>query len=141
MASGLSCPHSLAVRDGRVYCCSSTRGDLIEFEEDGRDQLVETNRWSVADAHFLRGALPHDNGWFLGGSTIRHENTSDMSLFDLDTATGRATKLFVAQAGEIYDVLPWRDEIVRPLAQLLNNLPATVSDSNAYPEKVGLPEF
>lgn len=141
VASGLSCPHSLVVRDDKVYCCSSTEGDLIEFKEDGRGRLAETNRWKVADKHFLRGALPHETGWFLGGSTIRHENTSDMSLFHLDPATDRVAKMFVGGAGEIYDVLPWKDEIVRPLARALNNLPVTVTDDNQYPEKIALPEF
>lgn len=141
VASGLSCPHSLHVKDGKVYCCSSTEGDFIEFEENERGLLTETNRWRVADTHFLRGALPNDHGWFLGGSTIRHENRSDMSLFDLNTDTGRAEKLFVGKAGEIYDVLPWKDEIIRPLTRLLNQLPATVEDANTYPDKVPLPEF
>ena len=141
VANGLSCPHSLNVRDGRVYCCSSTEGDFIEFEEDGRDRLVETNRWQVADKHFLRGALAHDAGWFLGGSTIRHENTSDMSLFDLDVSANKVTKMFVGQAGEIYDVLPWKDEIVRPLARVLNGLSVSVHDDNVYPPKVDLPEL
>ncbi len=141
VASGLHCPHSLKPHAGRLYCCSSMEGSFIALEEDARGQLRESHRWDVTSEHFLRGALRHEHGWFLGGSTIRHRNTSSLALFDLHEESGAVTAMPVANAGEVYEILPWDDAIMRPLTATLNALPATIEDDNVYPQKVNLPRF
>jgi hypothetical protein len=47
----------------------------------------------------------------------------------------------VAAAGEIYDVLPWDDSIMRTLVPAINALPSNDWDENEYPKPMGLPDF
>ena len=143
VASGLNCPHSLVRHGDHVYCCSSSQGDFYQFSPTPHGLLQETARWHVTDAHFLRGALHDGTHWLLGGSSVRREaGASPMSLYRFDQGSGEAECMKVAGAGEIYDILPWDDEIMRPLAGLINSIPpADWGDGNTYPEVVDLPAF
>lgn len=134
LAGGLSCPHSLVWHGDSLYCCASATGEFIRFSFNARGMLVEQETRHVTDAHFLRGALPlGDGSWILGGSHIRHVEGSGMALYRLEV-DGNITALPVAAAGEIYDILPWRDEIMRPVAGLMASLPPDFADEdNIYP--------
>ena len=139
VATGLSCPHSLQQHDGKIYCCSSKDGTFIELLEHENGVLHETRRVCITNTHFLRGALKHENGWFLGGSSVRRgAGHSPMTVFDYNAETGETRGLPVAGAGEIYEIIPWRDEIMPPLVEVINALPVSVEDKNTYPSKVPL---
>lgn len=142
-AAGLNCPHSLVRHGDAVYCCSSSQGDFYRFTPTEHGLLYETARWHVTDDHFLRGALHDGSGWLLGGSSVRRQTgQSPMSLYRFDEATGRAECMKVAGAGEIYDILPWDDAVMRPLAGVINAIPpADRDDGNDYPDTVDLPAF
>jgi len=111
---GWNHPHSLVYRDGHLHLCSAAAGvfHACAFTDDGT--LVERRRVPVTQTHFLRGAWHSGDGWFLGGSTSRHGEVMarDMAVYFLDDASGRCTSKAVPGAGEIYDVLPWRDDLL-----------------------------
>lgn len=138
VASGLSCPHSLREHNGKIYCCSSSDGEFIELTEHDNGQLYETDRTKITEQQFLRGALKHEDGWFLGGSSIRKGDTSPMMLFNYHPENRGIDPLYVANAGEIYEVLPWKDEIMIPLVETINALPVSHEDENVYPPKIPL---
>ena len=141
VASGLDFPHSLSIEDDKLYCCSAFTGELIEFSRNARGTFNFSKSWKVTDKKFLRGALRRDGIWFLGGSSGRGEGEekSPMSLLRLDMSTGEVLEMWVAAVGEIYDVLPWHDEIVRPLVDVMNNLPVQDLDCGDYPAVIDLP--
>lgn len=134
LAGGLSCPHSLVWHQDSLYCCASATGDFIRFVFNERGMLIEKEARHISDAHFLRGALPlPDGSWVLGGSHIRHVEGSGMVLYRLATGGGISI-LPVAPVGEVYDILPWRDDIMRPVAGLMASLPPAFADEdNTYP--------
>lgn len=139
VACGISCPHSLVESDGKVYCCSSLDGKFIELAKSHNGTLSPSSVWNIANSHFLRGALRHDQGWYLGGSAFRRQGTgSSMVLFDLEPETSAIRTMKVANAGEIYDILPWSDRIMGPVVDVIDRLPPTIADDNAYPPKVSL---
>lgn len=128
LAGGLSCPHSLVWHENRLYCCASATGDFIRFAYNTRGMLVEEETLHITDKHFLRGALPlKDGDWLLGGSHMRRDEGAGMALYRL-SASGKITMLPVARSGEIYDILPWRDEVMRPVAALISTLPPAFFD-------------
>lgn len=138
VASGLNCPHSLCVREGNVYCCSSARGEFYRFQPDERGQLRQTRRWKITDRHFLRGALRVENGWVLGGSSRRHEaEGGGMALYFLDDAGG-VELLPVAGVGEIYDILPWDAQCMPDLTQAILRLPVLDMEGE-FPPRCSLP--
>lgn len=142
LASGLNCPHSLVEHKGHVYCCSSSRGEFLQYTVQPNGLLYESTRWKISDSHFVRGALHDGERWLLGGSSVRHlREQSPMSLYTLDEASGKVTCAAVAGAGEIYDVLPWDDAVMQALVPVINALPPNDWDENVYPEPMGLPDF
>jgi len=138
VASGLSCPHSLREHEGKVYCCSSNEGTFIELAEHDNGQLYETDRAHITDQHFLRGALRHEGGWFLGGSSNRKSKSSAATLFNYRPHERAVEPLHVAKCGEIYEVLPWKEEIMEPLIETINSLPVVYEDGATYPPRVAL---
>jgi hypothetical protein len=142
VAAGLDCPHSLNLIDDRLYCCSSRGGEFLEFALTGRGMFSEERIWPVTKRHFLRGALKDQDGsWLLGGSSLRGRDgrVSGAALFRLEPGSGAVRQMHVAKVGEIYEVLPWRDEVMRPLANVLGGLPPDQSDCQDYPAVVDLP--
>lgn len=136
VASGLSCPHSLHARDDALYCCSSLNGSFVRMERAPGGTYATSHLWNITDDHFLRGALPHETGWFLGGSCIRTKaERSGMAVFHFDESTGAVDTMKVAPAGEIYDILPWDDAIMQPLMRVIDQIPASDWDENEYPPK------
>ena len=138
VASGLSCPHTLKEHNGRIYCCSSKDGDFIEFSELENGQLFESNRVSITKSNFLRGALRRDEAWFLGGSSVRSRADVPMVLFHHHPKRCGIQSFHVANAGEIYEILPWKDEIMNDLVDTINDLPVCCEDENNYPPKIPL---
>ena len=125
VGSGLNCPHSLALHNGDIYCCSSSTGMFYRLHEaeNGVLQLVES--WHVTTSHFLRGCLRVSDGWILGGSSRRHNqqaNEGGMVLFHLSDS-GNISVYPVAAVGEIYDIIPWPRAIMPMVAQQILNLP------------------
>lgn len=128
LAGGLSCPHSLVWHEDRLYCCASATGDFMRFAYNAHGMLVEEERVHITDGHFLRGALPLEDGaWLLGGSHIRSDQGAGMVLFHLG-ADNSVETLRVAGAGEIYDILPWNGAVMRPVAALMRDLPPVFAD-------------
>ena len=131
---GLDCPHSLVWHQERLYCCASATGDFVRFGYSEHGTLCEEARIPITKEYFLRGALPLANGdWLLGGSSVRKQSSKGMGLL-LYGADGSVSDLHVAAAGEIYDILPWDDALMRPLARLMNELPPIFDDGeNVFP--------
>jgi hypothetical protein len=123
LACGLNQPHSLAAHEGRIFCCSSATGSFLEFSYTDRGLLRETGHRKVTDEHFLRGALRAGDGWFLGGSSIRRgRDRTPMAVYRLSDS-GEIESRKAAKVGEIYDVLPWREEVMADLIPVMNALP------------------
>lgn len=125
VASGLNCPHSLALHEGHIYCCSSSTGMFYRLQEAENGVLQICKSWHVTDSHFLRGCLRVNDGWILGGSSRRYaknDNDGGMVLFHLDDA-GTITTYPVAAVGEIYDIISWPDAIMPSVAKHILSLP------------------
>lgn len=120
VACGLNHPHSVTADGDGVCVCSSATGEFVRFEFDHRGRLQETSSIEVTTSHFLRGALRAETGWFLGGSATRHGDVvaDHAALFHLDTATGKVTSRPLPFGGEIYDILPWRENVIDSLLEL-----------------------
>jgi hypothetical protein len=133
-ASGLSCPHSLIWHEDRLYCCSSATGEFIRLRHNGYGGFVEEERRFITNEHFLRGALPLEDGsWILGGSHIRRVDSKGMAVFRLHP-DGRLETFRVAPVGEIYDILPWDPAIMEPVAETMLSLPPDYAEEgNEYP--------
>ena len=114
---GFNHPHSLNYVDDRLYLCSSATGVFHVCELDPDGTVRETGRFQVTNDHFLRGAYNTDGGWYLGGSSTRHgEVMADtIEIYRLETDTGRVEKRSIPGNGEIYDILPWRDDVMQPI--------------------------
>ncbi len=114
---GLNHPHSLTYKHPYLYVCSSATGEFHVFEFNKNGILREKQRYRICNNHFLRGALYTKMGWFLGGSCRRHEEVISKNmkiyLFNQDTCSveGRVLDMW----GEIYDILPWREDILEPI--------------------------
>lgn len=134
VACGLCCPHSLVWRDGALYCCSSAEGRFLRLAPGPNKTFVQDKSIQVTSEHFLRGALPVEDGWYLGGSSRRHDDgsKSGMALFHLDEA-GRTRQWNVAQCGEIYEILPWDDAVMPRITRMVTQLPAQEWDDQEYP--------
>ena len=134
LAGGLSCPHSLVWHKDRLYCCASATGDFLGFAYNAHGLLVEEERIHITDDHFLRGALPLDDGsWLLGGSHIRTDQSTGMALYHLHK-NGGIEALHVAAAGEIYDILPWNGAVMGPVSAAMRQLPPLFADGEqAFP--------
>ena len=65
----------------------------------------------------MRGAYFVDNGWFLGGSTRRHDELlgGNVEIYYFDTLAETVQKKEIPGQGEIYEILPWKDEIMTPI--------------------------
>ncbi len=125
VASGLNCPHSMVEHDGCIYCCSSSTGTLYRFTPALNGSLNFDKEWHITENHFLRGALRVADGWILGGSSRREKDTqtqSGMAIFHLND-NGELNEHQVAPVGEIYDILPWNNYIMRGVAKQCMLLP------------------
>lgn len=135
VACGLECPHSLVWHAGSLYCCASACGEFVRLAPTSRGQFVEEERIAVTASHFLRGALPlEDGGWILGGSVARRtDNNAGMELYHLDGKGGLET-IPVGPVGEIYDILPWNQEIMLPVSRYMRSLPPVLGvEGKEYP--------
>jgi hypothetical protein len=67
----------------------------------------------------LRGACFFDNSWFIGGSTFRHDKliADNIEIYYFDALTQTVQKKEIQGKGEIYDILPWIDEIMKPIVK------------------------
>ena len=139
VATGLDCPHSLVRHDGDLYCCSSSRGDFCHLRADSNGIFTIADRTKVTDSHFLRGAVRLDDGWLLGGSSRRRqENGVGMCLYHL-ADNGHVEFLPLAGPGEVYDILPWPDDIMPGIADRLDQLPVLEELEGVFPERCSLP--
>ncbi len=116
---GFNHPHSLQYVDPFFYVCSSSTGvfHVCSFTKSG--ELTEKSRFDITDDHFLRGAYKASDGWFLGGSSFRHGMTisNSMEVYFLKESNGEIEKKALGISGEIYDILPWNDEILQPIIE------------------------
>lgn len=114
---GFNHPHSLNYVDDRLTLCSSATGVFHVCELEWHGLVREARRYQVTEDHFLRGACRCDGGWFLGGSSTRHGQvmSNTIEIYRLETATGRVERRSIPGTGEIYDILPWREEVMQPL--------------------------
>ena len=142
VALNLSCPHTLTSYDGDVYCCASATGEWIKFKAIG-DELQAAIRTHVTPSHFLRGALRYQDGWILGGSSKRHAEGLGMQLYFLPDG-GTPSILWGGGEGEIYDILPWDDDLMPAICDYLHKapeLPLEYEDDQAedFPPRCSLP--
>ncbi len=146
VGAGLDCPHSLVWHTDRLYCCASATGEFVRLAPQVRGervQFVEEERILISEHHFLRGALPLDDGrWVLGGSSARRtENARGMALFVLQP-DGGTQRLDLGAVGEIYDILPWQQDIMLPVAACLRALPPDLAEEGLkYPPPCEAPEY
>lgn len=138
---GLACPHSLVWHNDRLYCCSSATGEFLRLRRTEQGIFVEEERKLITTEHFLRGALPLEDGrWILGGSSLRKADRAGMGVFIL-SPDGSIETIPVAPAGEIYDILPWEQSIMKPVSELMLKLPPEFAEEgNEYPAPCKLPE-
>lgn len=116
---GFNHPHSLQYVNPFFYLCSSATGifHVCNFTKSG--ELTEEMQFKISDDHFLRSAYKDHDSWYLGGSSVRHGEvvSNSMEIYHFKEATGRIEKKSLGIPGEIYDILPWKDEIMQPIAQ------------------------
>lgn len=140
VATGLNCPHSLVGYEGDIYCCSSAMGELCQLRPDTDGSYQFVRKIKVTDSHFLRGLLRIDGGWLLGGSSSRRQKDGiGMCLYFLSD-TGDVEYLPLAWPGEIYDILPWEDDLMPAIADRLYNLPVIEGLDGEFPELCKLPD-
>jgi hypothetical protein len=98
---GVNHPHSLTFQSPYLYLCSSATGDFHQFEFDDFGILREINRIHVTDRHFLRGVHRVDDGWLLGGSSVRHGEVMERTtaLYHLNEATWKVESRTVGGGG------------------------------------------
>ncbi len=137
-ASGLDCPHSLALRDDNVYCCSSAAGTFLGYSPDKHGLLREVERCKVTDTHFLRGCLRLDTGWLLGGSSLRRRKDGGGMVLFLLSDTGDVRRLPVGGPGEIYDIIPWDGTIMPGICRMLLRTPGMDLEGE-FPPRCALP--
>ncbi len=114
---GFNHPHSLHYVDPCLYVCSSATGQFHRCKFIKGGLLVEDMHYKVTDDHFLRGAYKLDNGWFLGGSTVRHGEvlSRNMEIYYLNEISGEIEKKSIGIPGEIYDILPYKEDIMQSI--------------------------
>jgi len=141
LACGLDCPHSLLWHKDRLWCCSSSTGDLVRLAFTGNGRLHEEERIHITSDHFLRGIMPLEDGSLLmGGSSLRRQNGKGMALLRL-MSDGGIREYPVAPAGEIYDILPWQYAMMRSICPQITALPPVLGDPDQkYPPPCILPE-
>ena len=117
-----------------LLSCVNTVVSLIGFDlETGagfwfapEGFLREEERTFITSDYFLRGALPLEDGsMLLGGSSLRRENGKGMAVLRL-MPNGAVHEYPLAPAGEIYDILPWQNRLMRPVVRGHFN-PASIS--------------
>jgi hypothetical protein len=114
---GFNHPHSLNYIDPFLYLCSASTGTFSVCEFSGTGTLIEKAQRKITEDHFLRGACYMQDGWFLGGSTFRHEQliAENVEIYYFNILTETIQKKEIQGKGEIYDILPWKDEIMAPI--------------------------
>ena len=121
---GFDQPHSLHyVPPNHLYLCSSGTGIFHMCELDRGGLVRQRREYEITRDHFLRGACRTDTGWFLGGSRVRHgKKIADrIEIYHLEEPSGKVARRSIDCAGEIYDILPWRDDLLQPI--LRQNFP------------------
>lgn len=110
---GLNHPHSLRLRNDHLFVCSSATGEVhkCRFLEDGT--LERTESIALGKRHFVRGLLFENDSLLVGGSCARHgEQLSDkMSIYRTDDSLNTLEEIPLPFHGEIYEILPWTDEM------------------------------
>jgi hypothetical protein len=114
---GYNHPHSLNYEDPLLYVCSSSTGTFSICDFSSTGTLIEKSQHKITEDHFLRGACFSDSGWFLGGSTFRHNKliAENIEIYYFDIISQTVQKKEIQGKGEIYDILPWNDEIMNPI--------------------------
>lgn len=115
---GFDQPHSLHyVPPNQLYVSSSATGVLHVCDITEAGLVQERRRHPVTQSHFLRGAYRVSSGWLLGGSCFRRgpKQSDHMEIYLLDETSGSVTVKRIELMGEIYDILPWHEDILRPL--------------------------
>jgi len=128
VGTGLTHPHTLHYIDPYVYVLSASKSLFHIFELNPSSQtLVEKTRIRIADSFWLRGSCciggQYDNTWYFGGIRSKYlldvnnrQKQGDLSIF-------RMSKMFqieekkVGINGSIFDVLPWKDNVMNPIVQ------------------------
>jgi hypothetical protein len=97
--------------------CSSSTGTFSICDFSSTGTLIEKSQHKITEDHFLRGACFSDSGWFLGGSTFRHNKliAENIEIYYFDIISQTVQKKEIQGKGEIYDILPWNDEIMNPI--------------------------
>jgi len=114
---GLDHPHTLVYRSPYLFNCSSSHGTFHRWKFTDRGTMLRVQDIHVTQEHFLRGACCVDNIWYLGGSTPRHTQPlcHRMAVYRLDEASGTTERKLLPIGGEIYDILPWRENVMHPV--------------------------
>jgi hypothetical protein len=118
---GFNGPHSLKYIDNNyLYLCSSHTGvfHVCEFGDNG--VLKERAGFKISNQHFLRGACRTNGKWLLGGSSFRHtEKVADnVAIYVVDSRFKLERVHALPGTGEIYDILAWRDDVMKNLLKL-----------------------
>jgi len=137
----LDCPHSLLWHNDRLWCCSSSTGDLVRLAFADKGFLREEERVHITGDYFLRGIMPLEDGsMLLGGSALRRQNGKGVARLRW-TPGGAVREYPVARVGEIYDILPWRSAMMRSLCPQITALPPVLGiEGQEYPPPCILPD-
>lgn len=136
-ACGLNHPHSIHYHDSHLYVCSSATGHFHQYRLESDGSLTPASTRRVCQTHFLRGALRAGSAWYFGGSTARRgEENQEMTIYQVQDESPAVETRSLGMEGEIYDILPWREEVLAPIvAQHFGN--RGWRDSRAPPGKHG----
>ena len=109
---GFNHPHSLHYFEPYIYLCSSATGELVRLSLDEHGFVKQKLEFAITSEHFLRGSMRIGSKWVLGGSSMRHgqvvNNTAALYFFCEKTKV--IQKYDLSFPGEIYEILPWREE-------------------------------
>lgn len=117
VACGLNHPHSLLWHDEHLFICSSATGVLHRLKPTEDGCFIEVGRMKITETHFLRGMCVFENQLVLGGSTARHGQAlcQEMAVYCLSRQTGELRHKLIPVPGEIYDIVPWHDDVLELL--------------------------
>lgn len=118
---GFTLPHSITVIEDTLYICSSLLATFHICHISEKGLVLPDTEIKFPDAYILRGTLKHDNGWFIGGSTHRRSKLGHAAIFEMNNTLKPVKTSYINCVTEIYDILPWRDDIMDNIASVMHD--------------------
>jgi hypothetical protein len=116
--SGLSCPHSLNYYNGKLYVLSSYNQTLYCLDISGPDTLIDYKLTLDCDK-FIRGlCFADEDDYYIGGTYLRYRRDDADTAAEFYRISGREIESkTIPEITDIYEVIPWREDIMRPIIE------------------------